>query len=225
LTGIIGIIGVIVGSILTNISDKIKLNHFENKNINRKIYYKLFADLKYCFHTETAFRKEHDVAKKVSISDLKNNIEILLENNMDILNNELFSIYYCLKSTQYFDDFRGEEFSNIDNLDIFSNLLLHMHLALRKTKMVNKDFLNDIEDTYYCYKIWHLLMVRFQNWDTVYQILQMKWEFKKTFKEIYKNKNVIKLLGFKNITDERTSEIFMEYCKNKTNLSLNKLLI
>jgi hypothetical protein len=125
LTGMIGIIGVIVGSIFTNISDRVKMNYFDNKSISRKIYYKIFIDLKYCFQTETAFRKEHDVAKRISIGDLKNNIESLLENNIDILNKELFSFYYLLKSTQYFEDFRGGELDNIDDLELFSKILLN----------------------------------------------------------------------------------------------------
>jgi len=207
-----GLFGVILGVFLTNISTRFLNLSLENIKMGKKIYYRIFTDLKFCFFTETAFRKEHDTAEIISIKRLKIEVEEVLKRNIEFLDGNLFSIYHRLISDKYFENFGGEVFKNIEYLKIFSELLNCIHSVFKKHKMVDKILLNEVKELVYSYKVWHLLLEKFQNEKTVEDILMMKWQFKNSFYDMYNNKFMKKLIKNKNIDDEDFITQFEELC-------------
>jgi hypothetical protein len=208
----IGLFGVILGVVLSTIFTKIININYENIKIGKRIYYRIFTELKYCFLTETAFRKGHDTAKIISISELKTEVEDVLKNNTEYLDKDLFSIYHSLISDNYFENFAGDTFKNIEYLKIFSELLNCIYTVFKKYKMVDKILLNELNELVYSYKIWHLLLEKFRNESNVEHILMLKWQFKNTFYDIYRNKKVQKLIKDADIDDEDFLDQFGTLC-------------
>jgi hypothetical protein len=102
--GFTGIFGVLIGTILTYFVDKLRIKYEENKNILRRVYYNIYTNLKYCFLTDDAFKSGHKLPDEISIIDMEKQIEELLESNIDIIDNNLFTLYHKLKMEQYYND-------------------------------------------------------------------------------------------------------------------------
>ena len=204
------LLGVVIGVILTHISKWIEDNRTEKKKTCRKVYYKIFPELKYLFLNDNPLEKP--VFTELKVKEVKNKIEKILDENIDFLDKKLFSIYYCdLKSEEYIKSLGYSVFINRNHLKTFSKILSYMH-SLKSRSMIDKKLLKDVDELFYCYEFWFLLMEKFQNWDYVDKILQGKSLYKKTFKEIYKNKQIKKLLKCKNIEDYEFYEAFSKYC-------------
>jgi len=213
---ITGFLGIFLGAFLTHIFQWLEDNRIENRKTFKKIYYKIFPELKYFFLNNNVLEKT--IYSKQKVIDLKNKIENILDNNIDYLDKQLFSIYYYdLKSDEYQKNLGFEEFISINYLDIFSKILSCMRSILRKPSMIDKLLLNDVDELYYCYKIWFMLMEKIQNWDHVDYILQGRYLYKISFKEIYNNKQIKKLFKNENIEDESFNDIFNKYCIDGTN--------
>jgi hypothetical protein len=208
---ITGFLGIFLGAFLAYVFQWLEDNRIENIKTFKKIYYKIFPELKYFFVNNNVLEKT--IYSKQRVDDLKNKIENILDNNIDFLDKKLFSIYYYdLKSDEYHKILGFEVFISINYLNIFSKILSCMRSMLKKPSMIDKILLNEVEELYYCYKIWFMLMERIQNWDNVDYILQRRCLYKKSFKEIYKNKQIKKLFNNKDIEDEQFNDIFNKYC-------------
>jgi hypothetical protein len=205
------LLGAIIGSISTHILKWIEDNRTEIKKTGRKIYYKIFPELKYFFLCDNTSEKPS--FSKLKVNEMKKRIENILEENIDFLDKKLFSIYYYnLKSDEYYESLGYSEFININHLEVFSKILMCMHSVFKKPSMIDKKLLKDVDELIYCYKTWFLLMDKFQDWTLVDNILQGRCLFKKTFKEIYGNKLFHKLLKCENVDDDEFYEIFSKYC-------------
>jgi len=228
-SGIFGLIGVLLGTIFTYIFTRYNDYLLENKKKGRRIYYKLFTELKYCFQNINTINN-HSEVEKISIKELKNKIETILDEDIDVLDKKLFGIYHCLKSNKYSEKFGGEYFNDINYLDIFSELLSCMYSTFKCFKLVDKILLKEVEEQFYRYKIWHLLMENFQSWSIVERIFTLNpfVNFKLSNKEIYKNKLLNKLIKNINnidVEDEEIMDIFSKYCFGKiSNKDLNNII-
>jgi hypothetical protein len=222
LTGSVGLIGVLLGSLLTYKISSMQIKHEENRKILRNIYFRIFTELRYCFLTENAFRKEHDVAKKVSIIDLKQHLEEILENNIDIIDNQLFRLYHTLKSEQYFDDLSGGA-GNYKYLALFSILIKNMYQIQKKEKLIDKYFKRDLRTLYYQYAIWFILMDKIQDWKKVEDILNKRFHFKRSFKAIYYGIFLKKLKYNREISIDEFIDLFVKYCRYEIIFPFNKI--
>jgi hypothetical protein len=207
--GFIGIFGVLIGTILTYFVDKLRINYEENKNILRRVYYNIYTNLKYCFLTDDAFKSGHKSPDEISIIDMEKQIEELLESNIDIIDNSLFTLYHKLKMEQYYND-PSAGVSNYRYLNIFAELLKNMRGTQKKLKMIDKYFDKDIKELYYSYKLWFALMSRFQDWILVENILNK--DFRMKYTRIYnslffKRWNINKKQNIK-----ESIEAFEKYC-------------
>jgi hypothetical protein len=180
--GLMGLFGVLIGTSLTYLIDKLRIKYEENKNILRRIYYNIYTDLKYCFLTVDAFKSGHKSPDEISIIDMEKQIEELLESNIDIIDNNLFTLYHKLKMEQYYND-PSVSVSNYRYLNIFAELLKNMRKIQRKLKMIDKYFDRDIRELYYSYKVWYALMSKYHDWVIVEKILNK--EFKMKYTRIY----------------------------------------
>jgi hypothetical protein len=105
-----GIIGVIVGAIITSHIESTLHKNEENKKILRNLYFKIYTELKHCCLTQNGFRSTGiyiGVKKSISIGDINSRMEKLLENNIDIIDTNLFQLYHKIKSEQYRNDVTG----------------------------------------------------------------------------------------------------------------------
>jgi len=208
-------LGIFFGAFLVHLFQWLEDNRIENRKTFKKIYYKIYPELKYFFLNNNMLEKT--IYSKQRVIELKNKIESILDNNIDFLDKKLFSIYYFdLKSDEYQKSLGFEEFISINYLDIFSKILSCMQSILKKPSMLDKILLIDVDELYYCYKIWFMLMEKFQNWDQVDYILQGRNLYKISFKGIYNNKYIRKLFKNQNMEDELFNNIFNKFCIDGT---------
>jgi hypothetical protein len=210
--GLFAIVCLLIGAILTYFTENLRKNKEEKKILLKKIYFKIYTEIKYCFLTQNAFRKEHKVNKIVTISELNEHLERLLEENIGIIDKKLFNIYHKIKSQQYFIDNLGG-IKNYEYLAFYGSLLKNMLDLDRSVNILNKYFKKDIEMLFYEYVVWFGLMKRIKDWKKVENILNKDFHFKRSYKTIAHSiflKNVIN--NFKIDTNEFIS-IFEDYCK------------
>jgi hypothetical protein len=207
-----GLFGVLIGTVLTSFSERLRAKYEENKNILRRIYYNIYTDLKYCFLTDDAFTSGHKSADEVSIIDMGKQIEESLESNIDIIDNNLFTLYHQLKMTQYYND-SSTGVSNYRYLNIFAELLKNMRRTQKKSKMIDKHFDNDIKELYYSYRVWFALMSKLRDWVIVENLLN--GEFKMTYTKLY-NSLFFRMWDKSKIQDnDRLIKLFKDYCAKK----------
>jgi hypothetical protein len=217
-TALIGFGGVGLGAILTYISNWIADNRSENKRTSKNVYYKILPELKYFFINDSISEKSTFSESKVN--ELKERITNIFEEDINFLDKKLYSVY-CddLKSDEYYESLGYSLFININHLETFSKILSYMHSMFRKQSMIDKKLLNDVDELKYCYKIWFLLMEKFQSWFFVDNILQGKSLYRRTFKEIYKNRQFHKLLNCETIEESEFYDIFLKYCFGEIDLT------
>jgi hypothetical protein len=186
INSVIGIIGVIVGAIITYHIESINHKNEENKKLLRNLYFKIYTELEHCCLTQNGFRNVNvyiDVIKSISIDEINSHIEKLLEDNIDILDVNLFQLYHKIKSEKYRSDVTGG-IAKYEYLIFYASLLKSMINILKKTKMSNKYLLNRLGDLRFEYLVWHSLMERILDWEKVETILIKSFLFKRSFKEI-----------------------------------------
>jgi hypothetical protein len=217
ISALIGLIGVVLGVGLTHFSNWIEDNRSENKKISKKIYYKILPELKYFFFNDDI--SEKIIFSELKVKELKRRIENILEENIDFLDKKLYSVY-CndLKSDEYYENLGYSFFININHIETFAKILSCMYSTVRKHSMIDKKVVNDLDELKYCYKTWFLLMEKFQNWVFVDSILKGKSLYKRTFKDIYKNRRIHKLLHCETIDDDEFYDIFLRYCFGEIDL-------
>jgi hypothetical protein len=214
-----GIIGVIVGAIITYHIESINHKNEENTKLLRNLYFKIYTELEHCCLTQNGFRNVNvyiDVTKSISIGEINSRMEKLLENNIDIIDANLFQLYHKIKSEQYRSDVTGG-IAEYEYLIFYASLLKNMINILRKTKMSNKYLLDIFENLHFEYLVWYSLMERILDWEKVETILIKSFLFNRSFKKInnsifvkrlYKNKKL-------NKNEDEFIKIFEEYCFKK----------
>jgi hypothetical protein len=206
------LLGVLIGAFITIISEKNIRKTDEEKQIVRKIYFPLYSEVYNFFTTQNAFRKEHDVLEVVSIDRLKKEMKQILHNNIEILDNFLFRIYKKLESEKYFEDFSGGE-RDKEYLAVFGMFMKEFLRLVRKNKILDKKSILEIEDIYYKYMLWFILLKKIKDWDKVNNILQSRQMFKRDIKKMVNSKFID--LWFKDykIQGEYAIEVFNEYSR------------
>jgi hypothetical protein len=218
-----GLAGVVLGVGLTHFSNWIEDNRSENKKMSKKIYYRILPKLKYFFLNDDVSAKP--TFSESEVKELKKKIENILEENIDFLDRELYSVY-CndLKSDKYYENLGYSLFIGINHLETFAKILSCMYSTIRKQSIINNKILKDVDELKYCYKTWFLLMEKFQNWFFVDNILQGKSLYKRTFKEIYEKRLIHKLLHCETIEDNEFYDVFSKYCFGEIDLTENHLI-
>jgi len=210
--GLIAIFSIVISSILSYITEICRNKKEEKRKLLKNIYFKIYTDIKYCFYTQNTFGKEHKVAKPITIFDVKNNLEVILEENIGIIDNRLFNLYNRIKSEQFFID-SSSGTNNYKYLSYFGSLLKYM-LDINKTiKLFDKYYKKEVEDLYYKYVIWFILMKRIKDWEKVENILNKDFHFKRSYKEITKSRFLNNIHYNKKINTDEYIKIFIEYVR------------
>lgn len=184
ISAVTGIIGVIIGSIITYCIETKRRKNDENNKILRKIYFQIYTELEYCYLSQNGILKGHDGAKNVSVADVKIQLKRLLEDNTEILDSGLFEIYHNIKSEQYFEyDITGS-IADFKYLKLYAFLLKKMIGMQKKAKMTDKYFMKRLKYLYYQYLTWFNLMKYLMDWEQVEDILVQSFLFKRSFKSI-----------------------------------------
>jgi hypothetical protein len=215
---IIGIIGATTGAIVGSITiahiETTRQKNEENKKLLRNLYFKIYTELEHCYLTQNGFRNVNvyiGVTKSVSIVEINSHIEKLFENNIDILDANLFQLYHKIKSEQYRSDVTGG-IAEYEYLKLYASILKDMTIVLRKTKMSNKYLLKIFKNLHFEYLVWHSLMERILDWKKVETILIGSHYFKRSFKKINSSIFVNKLFKNKKLTEDEFIKLFKEYC-------------
>jgi hypothetical protein len=216
---IIGIIGVIAGSILTSHLNSKKHKNEENKKILRNLYFKIYTELEHCCLTQNGFRNIDvyiGMKKSISIVDVNNHLKKLLEDNIDIIDSDFFQLYHKIKYEQYYNDVTGG-IADYEYLDLYATLLKNMITTLKKTKMANKYLVNIFDNLRYEYLVWYSLMKRILDWEKVDAILIQSFLFERSFKKINNSFFINKLYNNKKLNEDEFIKKFEKYCFKKIN--------
>ena len=210
------IISVIVGSLLTYCLEFSKRKRENNEKLMKNIYFKIYTVIEHCYLSQNNFSKELYIglAKCISVIELKNYIEKLMDDNFDIIDSRLFKVYHIIKTDQYFDDITGG-LKNFKYLELFANLSLWMIKIMKKSKMADKEIIQRLDCLYYEYSVWFSLMERLMDWEQVQNILIKEMFFKRTFKSIKNSIFINKLYKNKNINTDEFVNLFEAYCCKK----------
>jgi hypothetical protein len=216
ISALAGIIGVIAGSLLTYHLEIKKLKKENNLKLLRNIYYKIYTEIELCFLSQNNFSKDlyMGLEKGISIHEIKNHLENLLENNIELIDSELFNIYHIIKSDQYSED-NTSGLIDYKYLKLFAQLSLCMITIMKKSKMSDKKLFKRLSCLYYEYSVWFFLMERLMDWEQVQNILNKNMFFKRTFKTIMNSILIKKLYKNKHIKTDEFIQIFEDYCRKK----------
>jgi len=210
--GLIALFGVLVGTISTYCTDKFRNRREEKKILLKNIYFKMYTEIKYCFLTQNAFRKKHDIKKIITILELNEHLEKLLEENIGIIDNKLFNLYHKIKSEQYFEDFSGG-IEDYRYLAFYAYFLKNMISLDRSVNILDKIFRKDIEKLFLKYIVWFGLMNRIKDWEKVENILNKDFHFKRSYKTIA-NSIFLKNVSYNStISTDEFIKIFEDYCR------------
>jgi len=212
ITGCAGLLGVFIGAILTSRRDsKRKIKDEENRRI-KKIYFPIYTEIYHYFATENNFRKHHDVIHKISINEIKQKLQIILEDNYDILDNFLFRILDKIKSEKYYDDLSGGE-RNRNYLAVFCSFMKEFLRLQKKHKILDKNFNKEVSNIYYAYFLWFILYRKIRDWDRVGEILWLKDLMKLSYRRMCKGLFIqIWFYNYK-LHGEYAAELFEKYSR------------
>ena len=210
--GLIAIVGVIIGAVSTYFIETSRIKKEENKTLLKNIYFRIFTELKYCFLTQNAFRKAHDVAKSVTVWDVKDYLEKLLEENIGIIDYKLFNLYHKIKSEQFFDDLSGGA-DNYKYLAYYCSLLRYMLKLDKSTRILDKNFKKDVKELSCKYAVWFFLMNRIKDWEKVEDILNKSFHFKRSYETITKSILLNNVYHNPKIDTNEFTRIFVDYCQ------------
>jgi len=148
------IIGGMIGALLTYCLESSRRKREDSEKLLKYIYFKIYTEIEHCFLTKNNFNKDAYIGliKGISVIEIKNHIENLLENNFDLIDSRLFYIYHIIKSNNYFDDYTGG-IENYKYLELFANLSLWMKEAMKKSRMSDKKIIKKLDCLYYEYSI------------------------------------------------------------------------
>lgn len=207
----------IVGLIITSLIESIKHKNEENKKLLRNLYFKIYTELEHCYLTQNGFRNVGvyiGLKETISIASINSRIEKLLEDNIDIIDSNLFQLYHKIRSEQYYNDVTGG-IAEYEYLFFYASLLKDMINILEKTKMSNRYLLNIFKNLYFEYLVWYSLMKRILDWEKVETILVKSFLFKRSFKSMQNSIFLKKLYNNKKLNEDEFIELFEKYCFNR----------
>jgi hypothetical protein len=152
------------------------------------------------------------VAKPVTIFDVRNHLELILEDNLGIIDNKLFILYHDIKSEQYFEDFTGGD-DNYKYLAYYASLLDCMLKIDKSVKLLSRDFKKDVKYLYYQYRVWFFLMYNIRDWEKVENILRLSFHFKRSYKTISRSILLRNVSYNKRIGVDEFIKLFNDYAK------------
>jgi hypothetical protein len=209
--GILGLAGIIIVPLITYHLEQKRHKGDINNKILKNIYFRIYMELDNYISVQYSHIGGIPVNKIITIDEIKNNIEELLKENIEILDSYLLLLYHKIKSGKYFVDITGD-IKDYEYLKSFELLIKDMIKIQKETKIFNKYFTKKLKALSDEYVLRYILMKRIMDWKIIEDKLIKKMFFKRSLNKIVNSIFIKKICNNKNINTDLFIELFEKYC-------------
>lgn len=181
---LIGVIGIIIGVLLTYSMSKVMVSTKKKSEYFKKVHLKILPMAEIWFMAKTQFRGSHGLKRDYEDSQFISFFKSTLEENIEIIEGNLYQVYIDLKYMDFVEDFSGF----IMHLDAIEKLNVVIDELIKENKKL-KICKNEIMDRYKKLKnsvnLWIWFSKNIHEVAAINTIMTMKWNFKIPIDEIF----------------------------------------
>ena len=217
---LIGVIGIIIGALLTHSMSKIMVSTKKKSEYFKKVHLKILPMAEIWFMAETQFRRSHDLKSDYEGSQFISFFKSTLEENIETIEGDLYQVYIDLKYMDFVEDFSGfmMNLNAIEKLNVVVDELIKEN---KKLKICKNEIMDRYKKLRNSVNLWIWFSKNIHEVAAINTIMAMKWNFKIPIDEIFTDSYFNMVI--KPQTDEnKILELFKNryYKEEKDNLTL-----
>ena len=216
---LIGVIGIIIGVLLTYSMSKIMVSTKKKSEYLQKVHLKILSMAEIWFMAETQFRGSHDLKSDYEGSQFISFFKSTLEENIEIIEGDLYQVYIDLKYMDFVEDFSGF-MMNLNAIEKLNVVVDEFIKENKKLKICKNEIMDRYKKLRNSVNLWIWFSKNIHEVTTINTIMAMKWNFKIPIDEIFADSYFDTVI--KPLTDEnKILELFKNryYKEEKDNLT------